>query len=157
MFIKEKQQSNKDQIIYCYDLMNKNRAEWAGSVIDSGLTTLKVNHTFYDVSINVLLFASRFKVEECKLVELEDISYGKTLLYEADGFLYAMNVRKQRTVVYGTTIKKDETDFQYQTYIEAMKEAFQNQKLYKINIKKAILPEVKQLELYDNNQSEYNK
>lgn len=150
MWEKDRQKNSKDQVIYCYDLMNKNRAEWAGSVIDSGLTTLKVNHTFYDVSINVLLFASRFKVEECKLVELEDISYGKTLLYEADGFLYSMNVRRQRTYVFGTNIQKPETDFQYQTYIESMKEAFQNKKLYKIDIKKAMIPETKQLKLYDN-------
>ena len=135
MWIKDKQKVNQDQIIYCYDIANNCRGEWAGSDFITNLTTIKIGTSFYDISHNLILFESKFDIMNCEKAVLSDLSYGMNLFCYIDKKLYNMPIRKRR-FDFNNKPAVNETPHDYQIYLNYMKRAFQEGRLYKVSSKK---------------------
>ena len=148
MWTKDKQKSYGDQIIYCYDIANNCRGEWAGSDFITNITTIKVGTSFYDISHNLVLFESPFDIMNCEKATLSDISYGMNLFCYIDKKMYSMLVRKRRWN-FNNSFGANETPQEYQTYLNYMKKAFQEGRLYKVSPKKSDKETENQLKIYD--------
>jgi hypothetical protein len=136
----------KNDVIYCYDILNNQEVEWAGADFTNGNMDVRIQNLFYTVPATFILFQAKKELNNLIPVTSDDVcKIGNTVLFYFNNKYYFVDIRQR----YFGLIHKQESIHDYKTYLTFIKRALENKLLFKKEKKEATIIKHTQTTLYD--------